>query len=237
MRFKILGSIVFVIIQVGDLYSTDENSLYFSNIRKYARVNSQNGLNLRAEPSLQSKVIFTIPNKSTLSIIEKGPVDKIENISNNWYLINLQKPNSFKFEEGWVFGAYLQFVDEILTQQLNKDFLTAFPYLISLTLNVTNSGAIGSILNGIGYPDNLFCEYQAGGGSCSLKEIRINQNRIFIQINLSLHDEDGTPFERNGIYECSILQKKLIEDFKDSLYRRGEFLFASLDNCQLRKSK
>jgi hypothetical protein len=67
-----------------------------------------NGLNLRAEPTTQSKIICTIPFLTKVKIIDKNDeLIKIDGISSQWYKIKVDNIT------GWIFGGYLSNIFDI----------------------------------------------------------------------------------------------------------------------------
>ena len=68
-----------------------------------ARVIPSNGLNLRDLPSLNGKVVLTIPYNETVGIIDKnGSLEMISGQTANWYKVD------YNGAQGWLWSGYLK---------------------------------------------------------------------------------------------------------------------------------
>jgi hypothetical protein len=94
-------------------------------------INSPEGLNVRDQPDINSMKITTLPNMTSVFVLEiNGELNIIDGLENYWYFVQS------KSVKGWVFGAYL--VNDIM--QIN---------------NLTKSSEIG---NHIEFIANIYFE-------------------------------------------------------------------------------
>ena len=119
---KISNSLFFIAILITvsiDFVSSQEihNS---EQIFPIMYVMSGNGINLRTEPTIQSKIIRVLPFLTKVKIMEKDSnYITIDGISSQWYKVNTDN------NIGWVFGGYLS--KSIDIPRLNdKNFIAVY---------------------------------------------------------------------------------------------------------------
>jgi len=91
--------IIFILFLVTNLYAGD-------NVRY---INAHNGLMLRENPDINSKIILTIRHNEKVEFIEeKNEIIKIENKSGKWTKVK------YNNNIGWIFGGFLETISSEL---------------------------------------------------------------------------------------------------------------------------
>jgi len=102
--------VILVVLGLSAYYFKDEIAdtitevklRYFNQATLRGTVTSPYGLNMRTNPNDRAKVIFTLPTKSSVLIIdENGPTQTINGITANLFKV------LYNDKEGWVWGGYI----------------------------------------------------------------------------------------------------------------------------------
>jgi len=97
---KLLVFLLFITIFVNSVSSQEATNL--QQVSSFMYVMSGDGLNLRAEPTIQSHKIRTLPFLTKVKVLEKSNnFITIDEINSQWYKVSIDS------DIGWVFGGYL----------------------------------------------------------------------------------------------------------------------------------
>ena len=111
--------VAFFITVFGNSVSSQE-TVDSQKISSFMYVMAGDGLNLRAEPTTQSKVIRALPFLTKVKIIEKNDsFITIGGISSQWHKVSISN------DIGWVFGGYLSNIIDI-PKVNNKSFIAVY---------------------------------------------------------------------------------------------------------------
>ena len=130
-------TILFALVLLNAFYafSADKMRFYLGGKLNGQYVDSEDGLNVRDEPSLSGKKIAKLLHNDYVIPVEIGEKTTIDGIEDFWVKILLypeHRKDKTKDEYGWVFGAYLSdtipsFYTEELKNQIKQRGFNHFP--------------------------------------------------------------------------------------------------------------
>lgn len=169
MKYNKLFFLIILIILGGKI---------FSQVNEFPMtmyITSEEGLNVRNAPSLNSNRMITLIFGERVRVNEKGSIATIDGITDYWYRISYWNGISTR-DDGWVFGGYLSknipfhIIDKIVynTKELSENisFTSFHDYLGKWVLlaNEGSSDALFTISEGnFDKSDSYFIIYEENG--------------------------------------------------------------------------
>jgi hypothetical protein len=155
-------------------------------------VDSTEGLRVRNRPSLNSEIIYLLPNKSKVEVIqENNEKINLDGILGNWILVN---HNTIR---GWVFSGYLvPNIEDVATNWINcinyKFRERSYPISIE-ECNHSDTSAfefIAKILKDYFYPNVITKDFYLSFCYPLVRHIPKNRSGIFEETDLVLQEDN-----------------------------------------------